>query len=36
VRQGSVLSLFLFAIYTDDLAKSCKYVKSGIIYNYVC
>jgi len=35
IREGSVLALFLFVIYLDDLAKS-SVIKPMIIYNYVC
>jgi len=30
VRQGSILSSFLFAVYLDDLAKSCD--RKGIVF----
>jgi len=30
VRQGSILSPFLFAVYLDDLAKSCDRKKRNV------
>jgi len=34
VRQGSVLSTFLFAVYLDDLAKSCHTQRNIFIILY--
>ena len=36
VRQGSVLSPFLFAVYLDDLAKLCMYLLSFMRTIYYC
>ena len=36
VRQGSVLSPFLFAVYVDDLAKSCVWTSGIYIVLHVC
>ena len=34
VRQGSVLTLFLFAVFVDDLAESCSTTRTTFIILY--
>ena len=34
VRQGSVLSLHLFAVYIDDVGKNCYLNKNSFIFLY--
>jgi len=35
VRQGSVLSPYLFAIYVDDLANLCQYKRGVHVYHSI-